>query len=28
VMISSMDLFFSRDCADGAGPAVDAASPL
>jgi hypothetical protein len=27
-MISSMDLFFSRDCADGAGPAVDAASPL
>lgn len=27
-MISSMDLFFSRDCADGAGPAVEAASPL
>ena len=26
-MISSMDLFFSRDCADGAGPAVEAASP-
>lgn len=23
-----MDLFFSRDCADGAGPAVEAASPL
>jgi len=27
-MISSMDLFFRRDCADGAGPAVEAASPL
>lgn len=27
-MISSIDLFFSRDCADGAGPAVEAASPL
>jgi len=27
-MISSMDLFLRRDWADGAGPAVELASPL